>query len=388
MKIVEIRDIDVPLTSAFSNAVVSFDRHKVSLVAITTDVVRNGRPLVGVAFNSIGRHAQSGILRDRMIPRILEADPDALLAEDTGVLDPAAVLRHAMADEKPGGHGDRAAAASALELACWDLLAKYHDEPAYQTIARAYGRSPLTDGAEVYAAGGYYQDSHDLSHLRGEISGYLSSGYTSVKIKIGGRPLPDDLKRIEAAIELLGAGDRLAVDANGRFGRAQALEYAHALAPYGLRWYEEPVDPLDYALHQELAATYDAPLATGENLFSTQDVQNLLRFGGLRPDRDILQMDAGLSYGLAEYDKMISAMEEHGFDRTAALPHGGHLLNLHIVIGLNLGACEAYSGLFQPFGGYSPECTISDGRIWAAELPGFGLEAKLELRDEIAGLVG
>ncbi|KJF19640.1 mandelate racemase [Rhodococcus sp. ACPA4] len=387
MRITEIRELDVPLVGAISNAVVSFDRHKVSLVAVVTDIIRNGRPLVGVAFNSIGRHSQGGILRERMIPRVLEADPDTLLSPTTGLLDPARVLKVARTDEKPGGHGDRAAAASAIELAVWDVLAKYHDEPVYQTIARAYGRTPLASGAPVYAAGGYYQDIDDLGRLRAEIAGYRAAGYSAVKIKIGGVELGEDLRRIDAAIEVTGSGRHLAVDANGRFDRDQALKYAEALAPYGLRWYEEAVDPLDYALCSDLCEVYDGVIATGENLFSTQDVGNLLRFGGLRPDRDILQMDAGLSYGLTEYAEMIALMEHRGFDRTAAMPHGGHLMNLHIVVGLGLGGCEAYPGVFQPFGGYSDDCVLADGLIRPADNPGFGLEAKSGLAERIVELV-
>lgn len=386
MRITEIREIDVPLVGSVSNAVVSFDRHRVSLVAVVTDTVRNGRPLVGVAFNSIGRHAQSGILRERMIPRLLGEAPDTLLSPETGFLDPGRVLRCALTDEKPGGHGDRAGAAGAVELAVWDLLAKYHDEPAYRTIARVHGRTPLA-GAPVYAAGGYYQPVDGLGRLRTEIAGYLAAGYRAVKIKIGGLPLDADLRRIEAAVEVAGDGSRVAVDANGRFDRTQALEYAEALAPYGLRWYEEAVDPLDYALYAELGEAYDGVLATGENLFSTQDVGNLLRFGGLRPDRDILQMDAGLSYGLTEYARMLALMEQHGFDRTAAMPHGGHLVNLHIVVGLGLGGCEAYPGVFQPFGGYSADCVLMDGLVRPADHPGFGLEAKVGLAERVAELV-
>ncbi|MFV0315936.1 MAG: enolase C-terminal domain-like protein [Microthrixaceae bacterium] len=387
MRITGIRDVDVPLHGAVSNAVVSFEGHKVSLVAVFTDVIRNGAPLVGVAFDSIGRHAQGGILRDRMIPRVLGSDPDSLLSPDDGLVDPARVLAAAMAGEKPGGHGDRAAAAAAIELACWDMLAKYHDEPAYTTIARAHFRAPQQGGVPVYAAGGYYHEGDDIAALRDELAGYLDAGYPAVKIKIGGLALPEDLRRVEAAIDVTGSGDRVAVDANGRFDRALALEYATAFAPYGLCWLEEAVDPLAYGLQRELAEAYEGPLATGENLFSVQDVQNLLDFAGLRVDRDILQMDAGLSYGITEYVKMIEAMERHGFERSAAVPHGGHLINLHIVMGLGLGGCEAYPGVFQPVGGYSDDCVIDNGRITPGERPGFGLEAKSGLDSEIARLV-
>jgi hypothetical protein len=165
---------------------------------------------------------------------------------------------------------------------------------------------------------------------------YLDRGYTVVKMKIGGATLADDLKRIEAVLGMLPEGCSLAVDANGRFDLPTAVEYARALSAYRLFWYEEAGDPLDYALHRELTEAYPGAIATGENLFSVQDVRNLLTYGGVRPDRDIFQMDAGLSYGLTEYARMIEAMESHGVDRAQAFPHGGHLINLHAAAGLGL----------------------------------------------------
>lgn len=387
MRITEIRDLTVKLRGDVENAVVSFADHTVSLVAVVTDVIRHGRPLVGLAFNSIGRHAQPGILRDRMIPRVLSADPDSLLDPATGVLSPARVLAAAIRDEKPGGHGDRATAAAAIELACWDLLARSQDEPAWATIARVTGTRPSTDGAPVYAAGGYYHPDDSPQRLRDELQGYLDAGYSAVKIKVGGLPPDEDRARVEVALGVLGDESRLAVDANGRFDREQAIAHGRALGDLGLLWYEEPGDPLDFDLNRALAEVYPGPIATGENLFSTQDVRNLLRHGGIRADRDIFQMDAGLSYGLGEYIEMIDLLEEHGVSRAQAFPHGGHLINLHIVVGLGLGGCEAYPGVFQPFGGFSPDCRLEDGRIHPSDAAGFGLERKDELVPEIATLL-
>jgi len=93
----------------------------------------------------------------------------------------------------------------------------------------------------------------------------------------------------------------------------------------------------------------------------------------------VLQMDPGLAYGLTEYLRMLDAMSEQGFARSDAHPHGGHLINLHIAAGLGLGGCEAYPGVFQPFGGYSPACQVRDGQIRPSDAPGFGLEEKPEL---------
>lgn len=369
-----------------ANAVVNFSGHTVSLVAVITDVIRGGRPVAGVAFNSIGRFAQSGILRDRMIPRVLAASPDGLL-DASGFLDPAAVVACALADEKPGGHGDRAAAAGALELACWDLNAKLRDEPACVTIARHAGRDPAP-AVPVYAAGGYYYAEGGVEKLRREMRGYLDLGYDAVKMKIGGAALGEDLTRIEAVVDAVGDAGRVAVDANGRFDRAQATRWADALAPYGLRWYEEPGDPLDYALHRAVTDRYDGAVATGENLFSVPDVTNLVRYGGMRPNRDVFQMDPGLSYGLGEYMRMLDVLEAHGFDRRFAFPHGGHLINLHVAAGLGLGGCEAYPGVFAPFGGYSDACVVSGGRIAPTDAAGFGLEEKAGLAELIAELTG
>ncbi|MFV8317866.1 enolase C-terminal domain-like protein [Mycobacterium sp. 23] len=378
----EIRERPVALRGSPANALVNFSGHTVSLVALIG--VHDGRRVAGIAFDSIGRFAQSGILRDRMIPRVLAAAPDTLL-DDSGRLDPAAVLACALRDEKPGGHGDRAAAAAALELACWDLNAKLDDEPACATIARRFGREPLAS-VPVYAAGGYYYPGAGLDTLRDEMRSYLDLGYAAVKMKIGGAPMPEDLARVEAVIDVVGDGARVAVDANGRFDRSAAVQWAEALAAYRLRWYEEPGDPLDFALNDAVAQRYDGPIATGENLFSVPDVVNLVRYGGMRADRDIFQMDAGLSYGLGQYARMLDVLESNGFDRRFAYPHGGHLINLHIAAGLGLGGCESYPGVFQPFGGYSDGCALLGGRIAPTDAPGFGLERKNGLAEAIVEL--
>lgn len=383
MRIIEIREFAVPLVANISNAVVSFAAHDVSFVAVVSDVVRNGKPVTGLAFNSIGRFAQSGIIRSRMIPRVLAAEPRSLLDAAGERLNAAAVLAAAMRNEKPGGHGDRAGAAAAIELAIWDLNAKLDDEPAHATIARAHGRSPQPRSVDVYAAGGYYYSPGAGQTLTDELQSYREMGFTAFKMKIGGSSLDHDLQRIEEALAVAGDGSRLAVDANGRFDLDTALRYAAALEPYRLRWFEEIGDPIDFDLNRRVADAYDGAIATGENLFSASDTRNLVRFGGMRPKRDVFQIDPGLSYGLTEYARVLAVLDEHGFDRHFAYPHGGHLINLHIAVGLGLGGCEAYPGVFQPFGGYPSECALADGRIRPSDAPGFGLEQKTELRDAL-----
>ncbi len=383
MRITEIRELPVRLAGNVANAVVSFAEHDVSLVAVVSDVIRAGRPVCGIAFNSIGRFAQSGIIRQRLAPRVLDADP-ATLVDARDAIDPGRVAAVAMRNEKPGGHGDRAGAVAALELACWDLRAKLADEPAYATIAHHFGRTPSAS-MSVYAAGGYYFADDSAVRLQHELRSYQALGFSAFKMKIGGAAIDDDCRRIEAALQVAGTGSQLAVDANARYDAAMALHAGARLRAYDLRWYEEPVDPLDFRGLRRLIDTYDAPVATGENLFSAADVRNLIAFGGMRAG-DIFQMDAGLSYGLTEYAHMLDALEADGFDRAHAYPHGGHLINLHIGIGLNLGGCEVYPHVFQPFGGFAPTCRVEGGRAVPSDAPGFGLEEKLELREPIAAV--
>lgn len=379
VRIREIRETVAPLQSRLRNAYIDFSQMTVSVVAIITDVVRDGRPVIGYGFNSNGRYSASGILRERMIPRLLAADPAALLDETGTNLDPHRAWQIMMANEKPGGHGERSVAVGTLDMALWDATAKIAGVPLWRLLADRYGSGAPDPQVWVYAAGGYYEPGKDLAALQDEVRSYLDQGYTTVKIKIGGAPLAEDLRRIEAVLAVVGGGEALAVDANGRFDEATALAYAEALLPYGLRWYEEPGDPLDYALLARVAAAYPRPLATGENLFSLPDARNLLRYGGLRPDRDVLQFDCALSYGLVEYLRILAMLREHGWSWRRCIPHGGHQLSLNLAAGLGLGGNESYPGVFQPFGGFADDIPVENGYVRLPDVPGVGFETKRAL---------
>ncbi len=284
-----------------------------------------------------------------------------------------------MTGEKPGGHGERSVAVGTLDMAVWDAVAKIAGVPLWRLLADRYRGGEADERVWIYAAGGYYQPGKDLSALQEEMRGYLALGYTTVKMKIGGAPLDEDLRRIEAVLEVVGSGDGLAVDANGRFDLPTEVAYAKALAPYSLYWYEEAGDPLDYDLQAELANHYPGPMATGENLFSVQDARNLLRYGGMRPDRDVLQFDCALSYGLVEYLRILEMMAEMGWSSRRCVPHGGHQMSLNMAAGLGLGGNESYPGIFQPFGGFADGIAVVDGHVSLPQSPGVGFEEKAEL---------
>lgn len=366
------------MRSSRSNAVIDFSEMTISVVAVFTDVVRDGSPVVGFGFNSGGRYAQGGVLRERLIPRILSAEPDSLLdAQD--VLDPERVHDCMMKNEKPGGHGERAFAAGAIDAAVWDAVAKIEELPLYRLIARRYNDGRFDDKVPVYPGGGYYDAEKGLAGLREEMQGYRDAGYTLMKMKVGAAPLTEDLERIETVLGVVGDGGYLAVDANAGLSPETALRYAESLTPYGLAWFEEPVDPLDFAAHAEICQAYPGPIAVGENLFSLTDARNLLRHAGMRRDRDWLQFDPSLCYGPTEFIRIVKMAEDLGWPPKRHGPHGGQLLGLHLAAGLQLGGTETYPLVFQPFGGFGDDAVIEDGNVCPPETPGAGVEAKAAL---------
>jgi D(-)-tartrate dehydratase len=380
MRIVDVRQMTVPISSPLKNAYIDFSKMDVSVIAVITDVKRDGRTVVGYGFNSNGRYAPHGLLRDRFIPRLMEADPRSLLADDGQNFDPHRIWATLMTGEKPGGHGERSVAVGVIDMAVWDLVAKIEGKPLYRVLADRYRNGEADDRVWVYAAGGYYEPGKDLVVLQDEMRGYLDLGYTTVKMKIGGAPLDEDLRRIEAVLKVVdGDGSRLAVDANVRFDLETALAYGNALAPYRLRWYEEAGDPLDFELQARLGEIYSHPLATGENLFSVQDARNLIRYGGMRPDRDVLQFDCALSYGLVEYLRILDMLDEQGWSRRTVVPHGGHQISLNMAAGLGLGGNESYPGVFQPFGGFADTIPVEGGYVSLPDAPGIGFELKAPL---------
>ena len=386
MRIVEVRETTASMRSDIRNAYVDFREMTTSVVAVITDVVRDGRPVVGYGFNSNGRYAVGGLLRERFLPRLARAEPAALLDDAGANLDPHRIWQVLMAGEKPGGHGERAVAVGTLDMALWDAVAKIEGRPLYRVLADRYRDGEADERVFVYAAGGYYQPDKGLAALQDEMRGYLDLGYTAVKMKIGGAWLAEDLERIEAVLEVVQDGQNLAVDANGRFDLATALAYAEALAPYRLRWDEEAGDALDYALQAGLARHYEPPLATGEHLFALQDAHKLIRYGGLRPDRQVLQFDPVLSYGLVEYLRILEMLGEHGWSPRRCLPHGGHQMALNLAAGLGLGGNESYPGVFQPFGGFADGIPVEAGYVRPADVPGVGFEAKAALFEVLRGL--
>jgi L-alanine-DL-glutamate epimerase-like enolase superfamily enzyme len=378
MRILDIREAAIPVRSSMRNAVFDFSEMTTSIVAVVTDRVVEGRQVVGFAFNGTGRYACGATMRQRFIPRLLKEAPEALLDGD-GFVDPEKCLAVMQRREKPGGDAERAWAIGTIETAIWDAAAKARGIPLWVLLAQRYGPGTPSGRAFCYVGGGWYRPGQTVADLQEEMRRHRQSGYVMLKTKVGGLSVEEDRRRIEGVLEIAGEGRNLAVDANGAFDRERAFAYADMLAPYGLRWFEEPVAPQDFALYAEVCARYPNAIGTAENLYCLQDVLNMIRFGGLRPDRDIVQVDPPQAFGVSHFVRIVQAAEALGFSRAQVFPHGGNQMSLACVGGLGLGGCEAYPGVFGAFAGYADDARVEDGWMRLPDRPGIGFEAQSEL---------
>ena len=387
MKIIDIREIERPINSTLRNAVFDFSEMTTSVVAVITDVMRDGRPVVGFAFNSTGRYACGAQMRERFIPRMLKANPESLVNAAGDNLDPEKILAAMMQREKPGGHTERSVAIGTIEVACWDVVAKIAGKPLHRVLAERYNDGKVIDKIPCYVGGGWYEPGKGIPELLDEIRNKLDHGYTVMKIKVGGASVAEDVARVEAALKLVQSSQHLAVDANAGFDRTRALAYAKALAQYNLKWFEEPTDPLGYELLNEFIAQYGAAVGTGENLFSTQDVENLVTFGGLRACVDFIQTDVPQSYGIVQFSRTLAMLKQRGWARSSVFPHGGNQMTLHLVGGFGLGGCEAYPGVFGIFAGFADDAQVENGYLKLPQRPGIGFEAQNQLYSAMRALV-
>jgi D(-)-tartrate dehydratase len=380
MRITDIRETSIALNSTLKNSSIDFSEMTTSVVALITDVLRDGKPVVGYAFNSTGRYACGAQMRARFIPRILKAEAKSLLNAAGDNFDPDKVLAVMMRNEKSGGHSERSIGIGTIEVALWDAVAKIAGKPLQVLLAERFGGDPSRNKCFVYVGGGWYAPGKGIKELQDEMKRHLDAGYTMVKMKVGGASLDEDMRRIEAVKSILPSHADLAVDANSKFDRAEALRYARAMTPYKLRWFEEPCDPLDYATLSDISDAYPHALSTGENLFSTQDVENLVRFGNLKPARrDVIQVDPPQAYGIAQYARTLAALAKYQWPRSGHFPHGGNQMSLAIAAGFGLGGAESYPGVFGVFAGFADDAVIENGYISLSDRPGIGFEGQAAL---------
>lgn len=358
----------------------------VTLLAAITDVMRNGKPIIGYSFSATGFPPPTAQLNDRFIPRLLSNSPEEIVLDPQG-FDPAATLKAIIKNEKVGGDAERATAAGTLEVAIWDIVSKIAQVPAYKLMADRYAGGAIKDSIECYVGGGWYGPNKTVDDLKREVGHYLDLGYRTIKVKVGGMPLGPDIERVDATIATVGDASSVAVDANSGIGPDRRPDYIKALKGYGLRWFEEPTHPNDYEGNRLFVEEYGNPVATGENQFSLEELRNLVRYGGMRPGTDYLQWDIPHCYGIEAAAKIIDMLAGFGWSPTSMVPHGGNQISLNACAAFGFGACEAYPEAFGAFSGYADDLSVEDGYIKIGDWEGFGFEKQAGLFGEMKQLV-
>jgi D(-)-tartrate dehydratase len=376
MKIVGIQEEAIKLNLSLSNSMFSFKEMTTSIVKVTID---NGSKLInGYAFNSTGRYACGAQMRNRFIPRILDHNQNDILRSN-GDIDTKKVVKKMLTGEKPGGDMERSVAIGTIEIALWDALAKNYDLPLYKYINNIYPEYNTTNKMFCYVGGGYYDEKKTLDDLAVEVQNNFDNGYRLMKIKVGGAPIKEDIERIERVIKVTGSPEKVALDANGGLTKDNYLEYAKQLSSYGLRWFEEPVQPSDYEGYNKFIEHYGSSVAGGENLYSEQDIYNLIKHGGFRVGKDVLQIDMPQSYGISYFKDCLDRLKQVNWSLDQITPHGGNQMSLHIACGFGLSMCEAYPNVFGVFSGYDDSYIVNDGYITLSDRPGIGFEGQNDL---------
>ncbi|SPE36598.1 Mandelate racemase/muconate lactonizing enzyme, N-terminal domain protein [Candidatus Sulfopaludibacter sp. SbA6] len=243
-------------------------------------------------------------------------------------------------------------AIAAVDIALWDILGKHAGLPVYKMLGAYRERMP------VYSmCGWYYDHDDDLSRFKRAVSSAVEQGYHAVKIKVGRASQEDDVRRIRAALDIVGKGRRLMVDANQVFNRNEALRRGRVYQEMGCFWYEEPLPPQEMEGYAELARALDMRIATGENLNTKYAFLDLIA----RHGADVVQPDNRRAGGVTEWMEIAAIADGYGLELAS---HGGGSTNLNMLLAMPNAIYMETSG---------PRKMV-DGEVAAPEEPGMSSE--------------
>jgi L-alanine-DL-glutamate epimerase-like enolase superfamily enzyme len=255
--------------------------------------------------------------------------------------------------EYQGVGGPTQFAIAAADIAIWDILGKSAGLPVYKMLGAYRDRMP------VYSmCGWYYDNDGDLTQFKRQVSDAVEQGYRAVKIKVGRAGLEDDVRRIQAALGILGKDRRLMVDSNQVFNRNEALRRGRVYQQMGCFWFEEPLPPHDLEGFSMLAQELDMRIATGENLYTKFAFADLIARHGV----DVVQPDNRRAGGVTEWMEIAATADAYGLELAS---HGGGATNLNMVLAMPNAIYMETSGARK----------MVDGEVAAPEEPGMGSEA-------------
>lgn len=270
-------------------------------------------------------------------------------------------------NRKPVAKGDYIAAIGTIDLAIWDIIGKALNLPVYKVLG-AYDPK-----IRVYAAGGYYQEGKTVADLAKEMQGYVAEGFLAVKMKVGGESFNLDVERVRAVREAIGPDVDLLIDANNKWNAYEAIRFGRAVEKYNLFWFEEPVEPDDFAGCAEVKKALDIPIVAGENEFTRWGCRDLITAGSA----DILNLDTIKAGGITEYRKIAALASAF---HIPVAPHGNPFMAVHLLASTsNTLIMETYPGVKSKYNLALPLFPVKDGYITAPDKPGLGIDPDPEI---------
>jgi L-alanine-DL-glutamate epimerase-like enolase superfamily enzyme len=301
---------------------------------------------------------------------MLEGFRDALIGQDP--MNVERIWHQLWIPKLFGRRGAETRVISSIDIAIWDLIGKYLQQPVYKLLGGARDRVP------VYIAGGYYEEGKGLDDLAAEMAENIEMGATAVKMKIGGETIAADVERVRVVREAVGPDIALMVDANNAYRAHEAIRIARMMEPYDIYWFEEPCGADDYQGHARVAAATPIPIATGENEYTRYGFRDLIQHGAAA----ILQPDANIMGGVTEFRKVSDLAAAHDL---AISPHGGQDVHIHLTAGVPAGLIlEFYRGTVDPLWDKKFMDTLTldkDGMLAPPDRPGFGIEPNYKALD-------
>ena len=344
---VEILQVDLAPKVARSDAIQSFVTQETPIVRITC---ADGAQGTGYSY-TIGTGGSSvlALLRDHLAPRLVGRD--------------AAEIERLWKDLFFHTHATAVGAITSLALAAidtalWDLKCRRARQPLWQCAGGAQPRVP------VYTTeGGWLHHSRD--QLVEETRAAKQQGFRGVKIKVGRPMIAEDADRLRAVREAVGDAFEIMVDANQAFTVAEARRRAHAFAPFGLAWLEEPLPAEDVGGHVELAAVATMPIAVGESLYHPSHFRDYLERGAC----SIVQVDCARIGGITPWLKVAHLAETFN---VAVCPH--FLMELHVSLTAAVpnGAWVEYIPQLDAI--TASRLSIEDGYAVPPQSPGLGID--------------
>jgi L-alanine-DL-glutamate epimerase-like enolase superfamily enzyme len=270
-------------------------------------------------------------------------------------------------NRKPVAKGEYIVAMGSIDNAIWDIIGKALNMPVYQILGAH------KDRLRVYAAGGYYEEGKGLRELAKEMEGYVAEGFRAVKMKVGGEPFATDAERVKAVREAIGPKIDLLIDANNRWTAVEAIRFGRMVEKHDIYWFEEPVEPDDFAGSAEVRHALDIPIVAGENEFTRWGCRDLITAGAA----DILNLDTTNAGGITEYRKIAALASAF---HIPVAPHGDPFMAVHLLAATpNALIMETYPGVESRYNPALPLFPVKDGYIDVPTKAGLGIDPDPEM---------